>query len=94
MTGQAQIIDKAKKLKELAERGIDGEKDTAKRMYGVYKEKHNLTDAQVMGHSYTESFKVDSSNFSNEDFLKTMNDFMKSDSFIRLAEVLSKIFQK
>lgn len=51
MTGQAQIIEKAKKLKALADRGVDGEKDNAKRIYTLYKQKHNLTDTQISGYT-------------------------------------------
>jgi len=53
---RAKIIDKAKKLKELADRGVDGEQETAKRMYDAYKKKYDLTDEDVNEHSYTEDF--------------------------------------
>lgn len=36
MSERYQIIDKAKKIKGLADRGVDGEKDTATRMYAIY----------------------------------------------------------
>lgn len=94
MTTQAQIIDKAKKIRELAERGKDGEKETAIRMYALYKEKHNLTDEQVIGHRYTESFKADYSNVSNDEFLKAVNDFLNSESFNQLVKILAKILLK
>ena len=90
---QVQIIDRAKKLKELAERGISGEKDNAKRMYDLHKQKYNLTDEQVVGHKYTESFKVDLSNVSNDEFLNSMNDFLRSDTFAQLVKVLIKVMR-
>lgn len=93
MTGQAQIIDKAKKLRELAERGVDGEKETAIRMYAAYKEKHSLTDDQVVGHRYTESFKVNYSNVSDQEFMNNLNEFINSDSFKQLVNVLAKMFR-
>jgi CO dehydrogenase/acetyl-CoA synthase epsilon subunit len=93
MITQAQIIDKAKKLKELAERGIDGEKENAIRMYALYKTKHNLTDEQVIGHAYTENFKVNFSNASNDEFLKAMDEFLKSETFNQLVKMLVKIIR-
>jgi hypothetical protein len=47
MSDRKKIIDKAKKLKELSERGIDGEKDTAKVMYDKYVEKHKITEEEI-----------------------------------------------
>jgi len=69
---RARIIDKAKKLKELADRGIDGEKETAQRMYDAYKKKHNLTDEDVKGHKYTEDFINDIKNMTDEEILETI----------------------
>jgi hypothetical protein len=66
-TERDKIIDKAKKLKELADRGVDGEKETAQRMYDSYKQKHNLTDEDVDGHDYTEEFIREISNMSDDE---------------------------
>jgi hypothetical protein len=38
------LKSRAKKLKALADRGIEGEKDTARRMYEDFIKKHNLED--------------------------------------------------
>lgn len=67
---RSKIIDKAKKLRELANRGIDGEKETAKRMYDAYKEKHNLTDEEVDGHEYTDEFFKEFANMNDEEMLE------------------------
>ena len=44
------ILDKAKKLKELADRGVGGEKDNAIRMLTAYMEKHGISDTELTGH--------------------------------------------
>jgi len=49
-TERKKILDKAKKLKELADRGIGGEKDNAIRMLSAYRENHNITDNELNGH--------------------------------------------
>jgi hypothetical protein len=49
-TERKKILDKAKKLKELADRGVGGEKDNAIRMLSAYMEKHNITDNELTGH--------------------------------------------
>ena len=41
------IIEKAFKIRELANRGIDGEKDNAIRMLVTYRETHEITDAEM-----------------------------------------------
>jgi ADP-Ribosyltransferase in polyvalent proteins len=41
------IIEKALKIRELANRGIGGEKETAIRMLESYKEKHSITDEDM-----------------------------------------------
>ena len=62
-------------------------------MYALYKQKHNLTDDQVVGHRYTKSFKVNYSNVSNDEFLNSMNDFLRSDTFAQLVKVLIKVMR-
>ncbi len=69
---RAKIIDKAKKLRELANRGVDGEKDTAKRMYDAYKKKHKLTDDEVDGHEYTDDFVNYTKGKSDEELIEEM----------------------
>jgi hypothetical protein len=67
---QEKILSKARKLKELADRGVDGEKETAERMYAQYKIKYNLTDEQVKG--FTKQSKYDNMNYS--EFIKNNKD--------------------
>lgn len=55
MSDRKKIIDKAKKLKELSERGIDGEKITAKAMYDKYVEKHKITEEEMKGNFFDPS---------------------------------------
>lgn len=66
------IIDKAKKLKELADRGVGGEKENAKRMYEAYKKKHKLTDDDVKGHEYSEDFRKEFANMTDEQILEVI----------------------
>lgn len=44
------ILDKGRKLKELADRGVGGEKETATRFLTIYKEKHNISDSELEAH--------------------------------------------
>jgi hypothetical protein len=67
---QDKILSKARKLKELADRGIDGEKETAGRMYEQYKIKHKLTDEQVKG--FNKKSQYDKMNYN--DFIKNNQD--------------------
>lgn len=69
---RAKIIDKAKKLKELADRGVGGEKENAKRMYDAYKKKHNLTDEDVKGHKYSDDFIKEFANMTDEEALEAI----------------------
>jgi hypothetical protein len=41
------IMSKARKLKELSERGIEGEKDAAISAYNAYLKKHDLNDSDI-----------------------------------------------
>lgn len=41
------MIKKLAAVKELAEKGVGGEKETARRMYSDLKEKYGITDAEV-----------------------------------------------
>lgn len=44
---RAKIVARCLKLKELAERGVDGEKDTAQRMYIACKQKYNIQEHEL-----------------------------------------------
>lgn len=48
------ILDKAKKLKALADRGVGGEKENAYRMLGLYMKKHNITENELKFHRNNE----------------------------------------
>ena len=63
------ILDKAKKLKELADRGIGGEKDNAKVMLEKWMLKHNITMNELEGHTISDSSY---GNMSDEEFYKVM----------------------
>lgn len=41
------VLEKLGKIKALAERGVGGEKETARRMYKDLKEKYGITDGEV-----------------------------------------------
>ncbi len=47
------ILDKAKKLKALADRGVDGEMESAKAMLAKYMEKHNITIKEIEAHKFS-----------------------------------------
>lgn len=49
------ILEKAKKLKELALRGVDGEMDNAKVMLENYMKKHNISEEELDGFNKTYS---------------------------------------
>lgn len=48
------ILDKAKKLKALADRGVGGEKENAYRMLNAYMAKHNITENELKHHRHNE----------------------------------------
>jgi len=47
MKTHQQILEKAQRLKQLAERGVGGEKTNAKAAYSRYKKRYRLTDAEL-----------------------------------------------
>jgi hypothetical protein len=80
---RTKILDKAKKLKELAVRGVGGEMQNAKTMLNSYMKKHNITDDELSGHSPSSSF-VD---MSDEAF---MNEMIKEIIPVILGSILSR----
>lgn len=88
---RSKITDKAKKLRELANRGIDGEKETAKRMYDSYKKKHKLTDEEVDGHEYTDEFIKEFSKMSDQELLEFIG---KSLIVLGVGLIFSLVFEK
>lgn len=51
-------IQKAKKLKALADRGFGSEKDSARRFYEEYLKKHNLTENDVEPNRYNRKIRL------------------------------------
>jgi len=47
------ILDRAKKLKELADRGVGGEMANAKDMLKKYMDKHKITMEDISSHNYS-----------------------------------------
>ena len=67
MESRKKILDKAKKLKELAERGVGGEKENAKSMLEKYMIKHEISDEEI--YSYEPS-SDDYSKMTDEQFIQ------------------------
>ncbi len=65
MDSRKDILDKAKKLEELAIRGVGGERDNAKTFLISYKKKHAISDQELRFHRQADEFK----NVSVDDFL-------------------------
>lgn len=64
-------LDKAKKLRELARRGVGGEMENAKAMLEKFKLKYNITEADMDGHKYSAGFSQ--AGQSNKDFMKDID---------------------
>lgn len=69
MESRKKILDKAKKLKELADRGVGGEKINAKTILDNFMAKHNISIDEISVHSCKGSRY---NNMSDEQFLKEM----------------------
>jgi hypothetical protein len=63
------IIAKARKLNELAKRGVDGEKENAQSMLKMYVEKHKITDKELNDSTTDYSSLLD---MSDTDFMNEM----------------------
>jgi hypothetical protein len=61
------ILDKAKKLKELSERGVGGEKENAKIMLDKYIIKHDIKDSELINHN---SSNLKYNDLTDEQFLE------------------------
>lgn len=68
MESRTKILDKAKKLKELADRGVGGEKENAKLMLEKYMLKHNITESELSLHNPSDDFSF--KNMSDEQFIQ------------------------
>jgi hypothetical protein len=85
---RSKILDKAKKIKELADRGVDGEQNSAKDMLARYMEKHNLTIEEIEGHSSSNSSYA---NMSDEQFMReVLNEFL----VLGIGYLISKLLKK
>jgi len=84
---RSKILDKAKKLKELADRGVGGEQDNAKDMLEKYMLKHSIDINEIQGHTTSNSTY---SNMTDEQFYKEMlTEFIS----LGLGVLFSKIFK-
>ena len=77
------ILDKACKLKELADRGIDGEKDNAIRFLATYKEKHGISDQELRRHKIKDEHQYRS--FNTDAMIKNMTDDLIAKGYDILA---------
>lgn len=84
---RTKIIEKALKLQELANRGIDGEKDNASRMLDAYKKKHKITEQELKSTSLNDSEFL---NMTPEEFLKHMDFDLKILGFGLLIYALGR----
>lgn len=82
------ILDKAKKLKELADRGVGGEKENAKTMLDSFMSKHDIKLNEIISHNYKGSkYKY----MSDEQFLKEMaTEFL----LIGIGYIFSKLIKQ
>ena len=84
---RSEILDKAKKLKELADRGVDGEQSSAKAMLEKYMLKHNISLDEIQGYNSKSSFY---GKMSDEEFMKVMfSEFLA----LGLGVLFSKLFK-
>lgn len=90
---RTKIIEKALKLRELSIRGIDGEKETAQRMFDTWKSKHNITDEELDSIEIQESVKYRYMDMTVEDFLKEMEYDIRTFGFSVIIYSLGKIFK-
>lgn len=60
------ILAKARKIKQLSEQGVDGEKETAKKMYVDFIKKNCIKDEEVLAYKEPSEFdSMDSASFFN-----------------------------
>lgn len=68
MESRGKILDKAKKLQELSNRGIDGEQSNAKYFLEKHIQKYGITDTELNSHVISDEY----SKMSNKDFYNLM----------------------
>lgn len=81
------ILDKAKKLKELALRGVDGEMANAKVMLDGYMLKHKISEEELENHSPSYSPSSPLSRMTDEEFI---NEIIKEFVPIALGVLFSR----
>ncbi len=81
------ILDKAKKLKELADRGVDGEMANAKDMLEKYMKKHDIKMSEIESHNY--SSHTEFSGMTDKEFL---NEILKDVLAVGIGLMLSSFF--
>jgi len=81
------ILDTAKKLKELADRGVDGEMASAKVMLAKYMEKHNITIDEIEGHTISGD-----SIFKNMSDKQILNEILKDLLTFGIGWMISSLF--
>lgn len=88
---RSKIIEKCLKLRELSLRGVDGEKETAQRMFDAWKSKHNITDSELN----QASFKNDSEyfNMTAADFFKHIEVDIRMLGFSMMIYSIGRIFR-
>lgn len=69
-TEREKILDKARKLKELADRGEGGEKENAINFLKVYMEKHNISEKELYAHKIKDESQF--RGFSTDTMIKNM----------------------
>jgi hypothetical protein len=65
------ILSKAQKLKELAVRGVGGERENAKTFLATYMKKHNITESELSGYVASGN-PLDLSDMTDEEFMFQM----------------------
>lgn len=61
--GYTKLIDKARKLKALAERGKDGEMESAKRFYEEFLHKNNISEQEIDSEYFKRTFNLADSEY-------------------------------
>lgn len=85
------IINKAIKLRELSIRGVDGEKDNAKRMYDAFVIKHNITNDEINTSSYKNNNEY--ANMTSKEFFKHIEVDINMLGFSMVLVGLGRLFK-
>lgn len=88
MTERGKIIAKALKLRELRDRGVDGEQANAKTMFEKYVAKHDIKDSELNDFKYSGSDYEQYVNMSDDEFF---NEILRELLPISIGYLLSKL---